>query len=129
MWEAAKDQRIREREIELKDQKNKLNEERRRDKQRVLYSYPERNEVDEVDSAGNKKDFKFEHDITRLWNAALNTRALLADDFSINQKYYRLQSQIGNSISDVNKEQEENERLGKEILEKEKPKYKIGKLW
>jgi hypothetical protein len=129
LWEAAKDQRIREREIELKDQKNKRNEERRRDKQRVLYSYPERNEVDEVDSAGNKKDFKFEHDITRLWNAALNTRALLADDFSINQKYYRLQSQIGNSISDVNKEQEENERLGKEILEKEKPKYKIGKLW
>ena len=120
----------RERQQQIESKENEAQQ--RKDKVRLLYGYPDRNEQEvEQPNGEGFKDVKFEYTITSMWNAALNTRALLAAEGSLNKKYYTMQGQIGNSDSAINQEENRKDRLKKEqeAMKALKPKYKLPKLW
>tara|TARA_B110000090_G_C13338823_1_gene430285 strand:- start:290 stop:1498 length:1209 start_codon:yes stop_codon:yes gene_type:complete len=132
IWEATHHERMLEREQQQHIEAKENEAQQRKDRVRLLYGYPDRNEQEvEQPNGEGVKDVKFEYDIANMWNAALNTRALLAAEGSLNKKYYTMQGQIGNSDSAINQEQNRKDRLKKEqeAMQALKPKYKLPKLW
>ena len=110
-----------EREEEVKEGMRK----KRKDKERALYSYPDR-------ISGNQEK-EFDHVVHSLWTTALRVQALHAKQNTTNKRYFEMKSQLGTEINESKYKEEMNAARKKQHDEEEKrkmrSKYKTAKLW
>jgi len=115
LWEDTREERMAQRKVDKNQEKQMKLDALRTNRSTLLYDGPDRN------SNADAKDAEYDWEIQNIWTAALKTRALLAEDGSLNKKYYDIKSKLGTEESMYN-EEDEKERLRKEA-EAAKPKY------